>query len=311
MTVEIVPQSSRPLAMSCSISLGAIPAQATHMGADAKSELARAISKQVSKVLSGRYTSPADVISSSADLMAAGLAWCESTRVADGELVVALINGIMHFKFLGDAENGNSDHDGDGPDAPGPNTRPRVRETLSMEFVRLVSSALVEHAYVERENDNITRNQVMAVAVQLLASHDRQLERDRELEKLADVTGGIDMILNDLSSLVLGEPSQIGINDPPISPEEIMPRYRRKRSLDMRRQWLPILTFGVPTHGSSHGEHPCANEPAAIRFTATSARPEHLGSIDADSDAINELLPFLVSSAGNRSVGWNRLTPST
>src|SRR6185295_4376035 len=102
MTVEIGHHESRPHTRTCSIPLGAIPAQATRMAADAKSELVRALSQQVSKVLCGRYTTPADVISSSVDLMGLGLVWCESIRVAHGELVVALIDGIMHFKFHGD-----------------------------------------------------------------------------------------------------------------------------------------------------------------------------------------------------------------
>ena len=72
MTVENGPTPRLPLTMHCSISLGGIPAQANRMGSQAKGQLARAISEQVTRVLCGRFSSPADVVSSSADLMAMG-----------------------------------------------------------------------------------------------------------------------------------------------------------------------------------------------------------------------------------------------
>jgi len=330
MTVEIGPHSSRRVAMSWSISLGAIPAQATRMAADAKSELARAISQQVSNILCGRYTTPADVVSSSADLMGLGLALCESTRLAHGRLVVALIDGIMHFQFHGDS-NPSDGHDGDDPDTSGPDNRPRSRELHSHEFVRLVSSALMELAFSESDHDEITRNRMALAAAELLAINPLGSEGDIEDVRSADNPAMPGIFISgyrteefanpiDLRELHLSEINQniqlIGdmlselsqqsrcLARKTLSPSDILmvlgqqPDLSRPIIIDLRRaQDLSApremqLTPQVTSLDNLHDDGLWPSSPIG-------------------EDAPIEMLPFLISDAGSRSRVGNWLRPSS
>src|SRR5262249_3843210 len=98
--------------------------------------LISAICTQVADIMARRYAPETSAISRSVDLLRVGLSYSHATRVAGGELIVAVIGNCIHFAFYADAP-GEGDHD-----PTSPSTSPRRRPLPTTEFIRLLSSAL-------------------------------------------------------------------------------------------------------------------------------------------------------------------------
>jgi hypothetical protein len=95
-----------------------------------------AICAQVADIMAGRYAPETSAISRSIDLLRVGLSYSHATRVAGGELIVAVIGNCIHFAFYPDA-HGEGDHDPTSPTAS-----PRRSPLPATDFIRLLSRAL-------------------------------------------------------------------------------------------------------------------------------------------------------------------------
>jgi hypothetical protein len=120
----------------CVIFLGDIPERGRWLLREARTALISAICAQVADIMARRYAPETSAISRSVDLLRVGLSYSHATRVAGGELIVAVIGSCIHFAFYADAP-GEGDHD-----PTSPTTSPRRRPLPKAEFIRLLSRAL-------------------------------------------------------------------------------------------------------------------------------------------------------------------------